>query len=98
MRRIPEPSWFLHWRGSGESRPELSGEADRLPDARSWAMVARGELKVGGRLQAGRSRLLRSVDEHEFHRCAGAVSMRQEAGKTSVVRKWYGVWNGGCLE
>jgi hypothetical protein len=27
----PVPSWFLHCRGAGESRPELSGETERRP-------------------------------------------------------------------
>lgn len=47
---MPELSWFLHWRGrEGESVPELSGDADRLPDPRSWAIASRGRLKTGGR-------------------------------------------------
>lgn len=35
----PPPSWFLHCRGIGESRPELSGDIDRRPEPASSAMV-----------------------------------------------------------
>lgn len=41
---------------------------------------------VGGRLRMDRPRLLRSVDEVQFHCCAGAVRKRQAAGKLTVVR------------
>lgn len=34
---IPVPSWFLHWRGTGESRPSLSGEAERRPGSSAMA-------------------------------------------------------------
>lgn len=34
---IPAPSWFLHWRGTGESRPELSGETERRPGSSAMA-------------------------------------------------------------
>lgn len=35
---LPLPSWFLHCRGAGEFRPELSGETELLPGSR--AMIA----------------------------------------------------------
>lgn len=36
----PDPSWFLHCLGRGDSLPELSGEADRRPEPGSSDMVA----------------------------------------------------------
>jgi hypothetical protein len=35
----PAPSWFLNCLGSGESRPELSGDTDRRPAAGSRGIV-----------------------------------------------------------
>lgn len=95
---IPEPSWFLHCRGSGESRPELSGETERLPDARSWAMVI-GGLEAGRRLRMVRLRVLRSVGGSRVHRCANTRYMPQWAGKRTIFREWCGERNGDrCLE
>ena len=35
----PPPRWFLHCRGMGESRPELSGDPDRTPGPSSSAIM-----------------------------------------------------------
>lgn len=35
MQYIPTPSWFLHCRGIGDSRPELSGEPGASPGSRA---------------------------------------------------------------
>lgn len=55
----PAPSWFLHCRGVGEARPELSGDTERRGPG-SRAMVLCGSFYIGSiRSSMGRQRRLR---------------------------------------